>query len=133
MFSKDYYYYYYSNPSLVLLPNILIICIFFSFFWAIFLSHIYSILLRWWACPQSVVFLYFMEVETARYFINVFMCSFLDQTQGSHYYWYGGSLKETHFLNSSSRLVYLFILLYSLTNMLSVSTDISIRKHIFLL
>ena len=44
-------------------------------------------------------FFHFILAGTVRYLVNVFICSFLDHTQGSHYYCFYRSFKVLHFLN----------------------------------
>ena len=72
-------------------------------------------------------YLYFMIAGITRYLVNVFICLFLDHNQCSHYYWRRDSYKVPHFFNFYFQIFWIY--LYSLTNMLSVSTDIPIRKH----
>ena len=103
-------------------------------FWVIFSRHIDSILLSRCAVPQRELFLYFKLAGTIRYFVNVFICPFLDYTPGSYYYWHAGSFKGPHFSMTISSSFYLLILSYYLIDiLLSVGTDISIRRHVFIL
>ena len=51
------------------------------------------------SCPTKCNNLYFISTRTARYFVNVFIGSFLDHTQCSHDYWHGSSFNVSRFLN----------------------------------
>ena len=76
---------------------VVIICIhvFCCLFWVILFSHIDNTL----SSVKCYFFFYFIQDRTAKYPINMFICPFLDYTQGSHNYWHSGSFKVPHFFN----------------------------------
>ena len=76
------------------------------------------------------IFFHFIYTGSFRYLVNVFIFSFLDHTQGSHYHWHGDSFKVPHFFFQFLFPVLSIYLLYSLTDMLlSVGFDLSKRKR----
>ena len=80
---------------------------FYCHFALIVFSHIEITLLNRWAVPESDFFfvclfffyIYFILAGIARYFVYVFICPFLDHTQGSYYHWHDSSFKLLYFLN----------------------------------
>ena len=87
------------EPSFEFLPNtlsqrkFLVFMIFAACFCCYFSNHIDKTLLSFTKC---IFFLYFISAIIAWNLVDVFLCPFIDHTQGSHYYWHGGSFKMPH-------------------------------------
>ena len=86
--------------------------------------------LEWQFSPQSTIVCNSYKLRMLGILLMCLFVPFFYYTQCSFYYWHGSSSKEPHLSISISRSSYLLILLHSLIDMLlSVSTDISIRRH----
>ena len=111
---------------------ILCIYVFCGFFLVIFFSHIDSNPLRRWAVPPSAILWisYWLPCVFLKYLSVLFlMLTSAPIITGSLIV-----LKYHIFSISFSRPLYLFILLYFLTGyLLSVGTEISVRRHVLVL
>ena len=76
---------------------ILFILCFIHTFRFYFSYHIDNTLLMRWAVLQSGFFVFHIDCG-ARYYVNVFICPFLDPAQSFHYYKHGGIFKVPRFL-----------------------------------
>ena len=69
-----------------------------SFGWHFF-SHIDRNLQKRWSIRESAFICISYKLEPAKFFVDMFICPFLDHTQCSHYYWHHGNFKLPHVLD----------------------------------
>ena len=102
------------------------------------MKKVWKLIVHWWAVLQSTISCISCKSELPCILFNalIFISPFLSHTQGSHYYWYYGTVVVLRcYIISVSIFTsfYLFILLYLFTGTVSVGTDLSVRSHVFLL